>query len=211
MDKFVENQLEILFYLKYTNKCPQDPAARRLISSWQSVILSLSTQKGAYMSTTALGQEERIVPRSQLRHRPISISADGGKVFQTIPRASRPKRQRAPHATDGPPFMTAKHHRRSAHWLLPVGPTMTGMVLLILLLQFAWGFASIVYDDLTYGRPRTTQIDAAVGHQDSAAHPTHILALNLRGQIHIIELLGGDAQKARIFVGPHLPTGCATS
>ena len=52
-------------------------------------------------------------------------------------------------------------------------------------------------DDVTYGMPRTYQTDAVVGHNDSNSNPSHFIAINLRGQIYVIELPGGDATKAR--------------
>ncbi len=52
-------------------------------------------------------------------------------------------------------------------------------------------------DDVTYGMPRTFQTDAVVGHNDSNSSPSHFIALNLRGQIYVLELPGGDATKAR--------------
>ena len=74
-------------------------------------------------------------------------------------------------------------------------------------LQLQRSFALVVlvlWPDLHYGYPRTFQVDAVVGHGDNVAHPSHFLALNLQGRIEIIELPGGDAAHARIFVGPHL-------
>jgi hypothetical protein len=54
-------------------------------------------------------------------------------------------------------------------------------------------------DDWTYGQMRTYQTDAVVGHSDSSTNPSHFIALNLRGQIIIIELPGGNAAKARSY------------
>jgi hypothetical protein len=45
----------------------------------------------------------------------------------------------------------------------------------------AWGNG--VLDLLHYGNPRTYQTDAVVGQGDSLLHPSHFVALNLRGQI----------------------------
>jgi hypothetical protein len=59
-------------------------------------------------------------------------------------------------------------------------------------------------DDLRYGRPRTDQLDAFVGHGEANGQPTHLMAINLNRQVTIIELPGGDAIKARTFVGPYL-------
>ena len=59
-------------------------------------------------------------------------------------------------------------------------------------------------DDLHYGRPRTYQVDAVVGQNDSVARPSHFIALNIKGQIEVIEFPGGDATHAKIYLGPHL-------
>jgi hypothetical protein len=59
-------------------------------------------------------------------------------------------------------------------------------------------------DDLHYGRPRTFQIDAVVGHNDSDAHPSHFVAINLDRHVQIIEFPGGDSSKAKIYIGPVL-------
>lgn len=63
---------------------------------------------------------------------------------------------------------------------------------------------SVTWDDLHYGRPRTFQIDAVVGHNDSPGNPSHFIAINLNGRIEIIEFPGGDGSKARIYIGPQL-------
>lgn len=61
-------------------------------------------------------------------------------------------------------------------------------------------------DDWTYGQTtRTYQTDAVVGHSDSPGNPTHIIALNLRGTIMVIELPGGDASKARSYTITTIP------
>jgi len=66
------------------------------------------------------------------------------------------------------------------------------------------GKAHVAIDDVRYGRPRTTQLDAFVGHGESAGQPTHLLAINLNRQATIVELPGGDASKARAIQGPYL-------
>ncbi|HEV2457707.1 MAG TPA: hypothetical protein VGS80_05025, partial [Ktedonobacterales bacterium] len=59
-------------------------------------------------------------------------------------------------------------------------------------------------NDWTYGRPRTFQIDAVVGHHDSAANPSHFIALNLNQRLIIIEFPGGDPTHAAVYSGPLL-------
>jgi hypothetical protein len=73
-----------------------------------------------------------------------------------------------------------------------------GWMLVTLLLQW-W---QNVQDDWHYGYPRTSQIDAVVGHFDSPAHPSHFIAVNLQGHILVFEMQGGDPAKGKIYVGP---------
>jgi len=56
-----------------------------------------------------------------------------------------------------------------------------------------------VQDDWTYGNQRHFEINAVVGHNDSAQHPSHFTAENTNGQIIVIELPGGDVSKAKIY------------
>lgn len=51
-----------------------------------------------------------------------------------------------------------------------------------------------------YGNPRTFQTDAIVGQEDGPGHESHFLALNLHGQIVVIEFPGGDPSKGRDFL-----------
>ncbi|GAC1567719.1 MAG: hypothetical protein NVS3B14_14610 [Ktedonobacteraceae bacterium] len=91
-----------------------------------------------------------------------------------------------------------------AHPLLFLGIGMITMLVLWTLLTLAVSWWNTTWDDIHYGRPRTFQIDAVVGHNDSAANPSHFIAINLNGRIEVIEFPGGDASKARIYIGPQL-------
>ena len=57
-------------------------------------------------------------------------------------------------------------------------------------------------DDLHYGRPRTFQTDAWVGHNEQTGSPSHFIAINLNRHIEIIEISGGDAARTKIYTGP---------
>ena len=59
-------------------------------------------------------------------------------------------------------------------------------------------------DDWHYGRPRTFQVDAVVGHHDSTQNPSHFMAMNLKRHIIIIEIPGGDVSKSVVYSGPTL-------
>lgn len=94
--------------------------------------------------------------------------------------------------------------RRRVHWLVPIG---LGMLVMLLLWQggqtlSAWW--QVHQDDVTYGRPRTYQVDAVVGHNDSKQHPSHFIAVNLHSRVYIIEFPGGDATHARVYIGPQV-------
>ena len=88
--------------------------------------------------------------------------------------------------------------------LIGVGIGMIFAVLLTLVGQLLIGWIGTTLDDLHYGRPRTYQVDAVVGHNDSATHPSHFIALNLAGQVEVIGFPAGDAARAKIYLGPHL-------
>jgi hypothetical protein len=85
-------------------------------------------------------------------------------------------------------------------------PVSLGMLLMLFIVVGGYvllGWVQTSWDDLHYGRPRTFQMDAFVGHEMGTV-PSHFIALNLQGQIDIIELPGGDATHARMYVGPRI-------
>jgi hypothetical protein len=94
-------------------------------------------------------------------------------------------------------------HQR-VHWLVPAGLGMVATILLTLMAQLAFSWGTSVYNDLVYGMPRTTQLDAFVGHEGNQHTKSHFIAENLRGQVLIIELPGGDTQRVRVLIGPRL-------
>ena len=67
---------------------------------------------------------------------------------------------------------------------------------------FDWGQRRL--DDMRYGFPRATHLDGFVGHGEAEDQPTHLIALNLRGQISLLEIPGGDAAKVQALAGPYL-------
>ncbi|HEY6285164.1 MAG TPA: hypothetical protein VIX20_05840 [Ktedonobacteraceae bacterium] len=93
---------------------------------------------------------------------------------------------------------------QGAHPLLYLGVGMIAMLALWALLTSAMSWWNTTWDDLHYGRPRTFQIDAFVGHNETSGTPSHFIAINLNGRIEIIEFPGGDGSKARIYLGPQL-------
>ena len=91
-----------------------------------------------------------------------------------------------------------------AHPLLILGIGMLLMLGLWVGLSWLASWWTVTLDDWHFGRPRTAQYDVVVGHDDSAANPTHIIAENLHGRVILIEMPGGDYTKAKIYKGPTL-------
>lgn len=91
-----------------------------------------------------------------------------------------------------------------AHPVLFLGLGMLAMLTFWTLLTAGLNWWSDTMDYLHYGYPRTFQIDASVGHNDSPGNPSHFLSINLRGKIEVIEFPGGDSSHARVYSGPQL-------
>ena len=66
----------------------------------------------------------------------------------------------------------------------------------------AW--TQVKMDDLQYGRPRTSQLTAFVGHGEANGTPSHFVAMNLNRRVTIMEFPGGDVTKPVVLVGPTL-------
>ena len=95
-----------------------------------------------------------------------------------------------------------RRQRRPLHGAVYVGLTLLCMVVGFVVFSALSTWWQQTDDYLHYGMPRTFQMDAVVGHQDSAAHPSHFLALNLDGHLSVIEIQGGDLGKTVIYAGP---------
>src|SRR6266496_1763193 len=139
-----------------------------------------------------------LAPKSTLRHRPIG-SQTKQQEPPRVPRASRTHTQKPTPATTVPgdvptwkPVRPLPARRRQRLLMIGMGMGMIVAVALVLLGQALIGWVGTTWDDLHYGYPRTSQTDAVVGHGDSVAHPSHFLALNLKGQLEIIELPAGN-------------------
>jgi hypothetical protein len=93
---------------------------------------------------------------------------------------------------------------RRFHWMLFVGLAMFIMVLGWIAFSALANWWQVTQDDWHYGRPRTFQVSAVVGHNDSSDNPSHFIAVNLNRHIMIFEIPGGDESKTKIYYGPTL-------
>jgi hypothetical protein len=122
--------------------------------------------------------------------------------------AVQSSRQRSVYTDDLPPLNRTRvvNSRQgfNFHWLVFVGIAMFIMIIGWVAFNALGSWWQTTQDDWHYGRPRTFQTDAVVGHNDSSSNPSHFIAMNLNRHVLIIELPGGNAAKARIFSGPIL-------
>jgi hypothetical protein len=137
-----------------------------------------------------------LAPKSAVRYRPV----DPDVATEEPPRIPRASRTQPPSKLPERRWHTFS---RQPRFLLPVGLGMILMLLVVVLGQWVLGWMQTASDDLHYGRPRTFQMDAFVGHETGSV-PSHFIAVNLQGQIEIIELPGGDATHARMYIGPRI-------
>ncbi len=167
----------------------------------------------------------RLTPRSAVRYRPrvdgdARTDADPPEALSITPTVLRASRLRqtdikeeglddavppAPKGAPRPgmrPVRSRPRHRIHPLLYLGVGMVVTVSLLAVVIVVSTW--ISTALDDLHYGRPRTFQIDAYVGHNETPGMPSHFIALNLHGRLEVIELPGGDPTHARIYLGPQL-------
>lgn len=138
------------------------------------------------------------------RRRPIDWAVDTDEIeprhSDALTMQARPARPGRSTPSTQPPT----RHKARPHWLVYVGVIMFVMILAWVGLSALASWWQGVENNLEYGMPRTYQVNAVVGHNDSPSNPSHFIAINLNRHIEIIEFPGGDATKARVYIGPTL-------
>lgn len=172
---------------------------------------------------------QKLAPKSAFSYQPIEDFIDQADVIETEdgviyrqgndqiyqhngpPPVPRRASARGGQRTTTAPYELPEHaaslqHRdkRRFHWLFFVGIALLVMIVGYVGLGALGTWWTNHQNDATYGYPRTFQMDAVVGHHDSADHPSHFIAVNLRGHVTIIEIPGGDFSKSVIYGGPTL-------
>jgi|GEM_PF-436620 len=146
------------------------------------------------------GDAYSLPPRSAIRYQHTLPGQYRGQAVLPTP----PEHLRRQRLTGNAPGQ--QHHpptRRNRHWSVYLVTGMATMTALVIGLYSLGSWWQHVQDDWTYGMPRTYQTDAVVGHNhDSRAHPSHFVAVNLKGRIEVFELSAGDPTKVRVFFGP---------
>ncbi len=143
-----------------------------------------------------------------VRQRRSSQGPTSSRKQQTATQqAPSPLRQAEPEQDDDEPETERLPrrcvHKSRFHWFVYLGVGMVAMLILWIIGTIALTWWQGYQDDLRYGHPRTYQCDAKVGHNDTQT-PSHFIALDLNHRVEVIELPGGDATKARVYLGPML-------
>jgi hypothetical protein len=142
-------------------------------------------------------------PRSAMRYQQTLPNQYRGQiVLPTPPQQLRRQRLTGEASQVQKPRAPRRGSKPWSVYLVTGMATMTALVIGLYSLGSWW---QGVQDRWTYGYPRTYQTDAVVGHNhDSRAHPSHFVAVNVRGQVEVFELPAGDPTKVRVFLGPML-------
>jgi hypothetical protein len=152
----------------------------------------------------ATGSREVSIEKTR-QHVPVSTRRTTDLYTPTTGPMQIRYRRKTPYDSVSSPLPARNEEQKKLHWLLYVGVGMIAALALWVAAStfLAWGTEK--YNDIIYGNPRIYQTDFVVGHNhDSQAHPSHFIALNLHGQVIIVELPAGDPTKSIDYIGPAL-------
>jgi hypothetical protein len=137
-----------------------------------------------------------------------SGAARGAAPLRAVPRGAAG--QRGGRSAYAAGWDNAAPHSRATSFPDPSRIISTLVIIGALAIVLYFGITSLIawtqvkLDDLHYGRPRTSQIDAFVGHGEANGAPTHFVAMNLNRRVTVMEFPGGDVTKPQVIVGPYL-------
>lgn len=165
----------------------------------------MKTQQGAYPIQRASRQQPVIQhPRRSVPQVYEDELEDDDSYYETrVPTSSRRYVQPQPQVIRQGNRELVIHRepppRSGYHWLVYVGFTMVVMLTIWLLVVIGGAWWQGKQDDWAYGKPRTFQTDANVGHGTSQVPSSHFIALNLQGVIQVLEEPANDASKSHIY------------
>jgi hypothetical protein len=154
----------------------------------------IEEDEGPYTRHTRQVSIERTcrAPRTPAANRTIlRVTKHAGPPVQRTSRTTTPQ----PPAKQKPVPQPAQ---KRFHWLFYVGIGMVGMLVLWIVGSTAVSLAQAEHDTLTYGYPRTYQLDANVGHQGIS----HFIVENLHGDILVMEIQPSHLAETKVYQGP---------
>ena len=137
-----------------------------------------------------------------MRATPKSIIRITTHTEPPIQRASKMQPQTQSVREDEPVI----RHKPRQGCLFYTGVCLCMMLLGGILVNVVINWVHVTWDDWHYGRPRTYQIDADVGH----GGVSHFTVENLGGHIFVIEIPVNDPKKYHLYVGPAITGGDAS-
>lgn len=188
--------------------------------SWEEAAGLPGPRKNNWLPLDALNDEEAYAGRPQLQAMPNarrSQAAPTGqynpvgnghtmsqRVIAAVPRTqAHPQQRQSERAQRAPGEGAALSKAQAKALAMAVGATIAVLALYVVVSTVVQ-WAQVKLDDFQYGRPRTTQMDAYVGHTEAEGSPSHFIAMNLNRRVTILQLPGGDSTKATAIVGPYL-------
>lgn len=200
----------------YDNQ-PLQPAIRRASASREDIEARQAAvpppanrTTGSYRPTTPhraghfVGLHPEDEPYLSQEFRPANKRHDSVPAEEDYP--DDPPRRRTSVVIRQPSRATRVIYRQRFrfHWLFFVGIGLSIMIAGWLAFSALSSWWTVQQDDWHYGRPRTYQCDAVVGHGDSPRNPSHFIALNLSRHMVVIEIPGGDPAHSLVYLGPTL-------
>lgn len=157
-------------------------------------------------TTTRLGRPSSDTPIVATPPEPEDVDKEEEDEKAPEPRRAPSKPPRRATAAPSPrATVPLEPTRPRLHPLFFVG---LGLTLAVLLWAGAgqaliWGNNEL--NTLRYGYPRTYHIDAYVGIGDSQQHPSHFVAINMRGVVTILDFPAGDPAHAVVLQTATVP------
>lgn len=223
VENFVEKGVALSLAFRYTLLNGTSIPARFFLLISPLMVRCLLFVKGDQAMPVL--EQERCGTRSALRYRPLAtayarsalVASSTGRTTASARTAAVPTHpdhlgtgeyRYVRHRVNPSPSHKAPAAARSWRRVPPLVFVGLGLVTMLLLwmgvsLVMRWGTNEL--NTLKYGNPRTFQIDAVVGHEDSPQHPSHFLAVNLHGTVTIIEFPAGDPSRTRVLATTSIP------
>ncbi|HEX8218348.1 MAG TPA: hypothetical protein VF914_03940 [Chloroflexia bacterium] len=188
--------------------------------SWEEAAGLPGPRKNNWLPLDALADEEVYAGGPQLQsmpntrrpqaapptgqYNPLAGHTMSQRVIAAVPRTQAHPQQRPSERTERAAGEGVSLSRAQAKALAMAVGAMIALLALYVVVSTVVQWAQVKLDDFQYGRPRTSQMDAYVGHSEAEGSPSHFIAMNLNRRVTILQLPGGDSTKATAIVGPYL-------
>ncbi|HEX8228409.1 MAG TPA: hypothetical protein VF826_03740 [Chloroflexia bacterium] len=187
--------------------------------SWEEAAGLPGPRKNNWLPLDALSDEEVYTRGPQLQampnnrrpqaaptrqYNPAAAHTMSQRVLAAVPMTQAHPQQRQSERAERTPREGVSLSKAQGKALAMAVGAMIAVLALYVVVSAAVNWTQVKLDDFQYGRPRTTQMEAYVGHAEAEGSPSHFIAMNLNRRVTILQLPGGDSTKATAIVGPYL-------